>query len=87
MHNNPVSGEYSALTKIRDKITLVDKPGIHIQGGTLTPGRYEADVEFIINVYDRKSLSGTTISAFTDPTNPAPLKSHQWDFVDTYNVP
>ncbi|MGH9831204.1 MAG: RHS repeat-associated core domain-containing protein, partial [Blastocatellia bacterium] len=74
---------YPYATELNDHVIIVDDiPGAK---GFPEPGTiYEANLHFIVNVYDKSKLDGMSVFHFQDPWNPPPVVSTSWDFVGTH---
>jgi len=68
-----------ALQKNGDLITLFDQPGIH--EGMVAGSRYEASVEFLVAVYDKRVVGPSpSVGFFTSHEQPRPLATEEWSF-------
>ncbi len=76
---------YSELKPYSDGIIFRDTPGISREGGLELKAILKADVDFKVNVYDKRRTPDH-MSVFRSPTDPTPLVSFSWGFHETWQV-
>jgi len=92
---NANNAEYPGLTKQGDNIGLSDYVGVSQSSGLSSdparrwpPGaEWIAAMEFKVQIYDKATLSGLTVSDFQSISSPAPVDVVSWTFQDSWIVP